>query len=133
MKIAILISGHIKSYDKYENINKNLINVLMKENHECFTFSSIWSNRKINEECKINMQILEKNSTVFEIESDKTQEFIEKYKNDKWKEYSHLLEPETCGKSIAMWYKVEKCYNLMQNYEHKYNLKFDFFSLILLL
>ena len=130
MKIAILLPGHIRSYNNiYKNIQTQLINVLIEAGYDCYTFTSIWANsgfREINWAGNIDTDILEKNSTVFEIEDDKRENFIKSYNNDKWKDYRHLSGADTCGDAASMWYKVEKCCNLMKSYEEKMNINFDY-------
>jgi hypothetical protein len=118
MKIAILLSGHIRSYTKTrQNIFTNLIEPLKKSGNECLIFSSIWSNCGFRENDWIrgefNENQLREDSCKFEIEDNKRDEFLSKYSNDKWKNYSHLSGPETCGDAVSMWYKISKCFKLV--------------------
>jgi|TARA_B110000259_G_scaffold187976_1_gene244286 hypothetical protein len=117
MKIAILFSGHIRTYESVrENIFDNLIIPLEKQGHNCLIFSSIWSNNGFRENGwggDFDKNLLKNDSCKFEIETNKRDEFINKYQNNNWQEYSNLSGPETCGDAVSMWYKIYKCFKLL--------------------
>jgi hypothetical protein len=85
MKIAILFSGHIRTYESVrENIFDNLIIPLEKQGHNCLIFSSIWSNNGFRENGwggDFDKNLLKNDSCKFEIETNKRDEFINKYQN----------------------------------------------------
>jgi hypothetical protein len=124
--IAILLPGHIRSYQNTRNnIFDNLILPLKKEGHKCDIFSSVWDTSGYRENGwngETDAKLIIQDSTAFEIEEFKRNEFIQKFNNNKWKHYSHLSGPETCGDAISMWYKVWKCYQLSQ--KGKYDVVF---------
>lgn len=117
MKIALVFSGHIRSYKNVrDNIFNNLIKQLENNGHKCYIFSSIWSNSGFRENQwtgDIDETTLKNDSEVIQIEKNKRKEFIEKYNNNKWQNYSHLSGPETCGDAISMWYRIFQGFNLI--------------------
>lgn len=116
MKIAILLPGHLRSYNRArDNIFEKLIIPLQDVGHTCDIFSSIWSNsghREVGWGGGIDSTNIKNDSVMFEVENDKRKEFISTFNNDKWRSYSHLSGPETCGDAVSMWYKIWKCFNL---------------------
>lgn len=115
--IGILLPGHIRSYDKVRiNIQENLLIPLQKEGYKYKIYTSLWDNTGFRENQWGGKGIFDQikvDADVFEIERHNRQYFIQKYNNDKWKEYSHLSGPETCGDAVSMWYKVWKSFKLL--------------------
>ena len=121
--VAVLMPGHLRSYNETrQNIKKNLLDVLTQNGYTYNIFSSTWNisgYREINWAGDVDIKYLTEDSTVFEIENNRREEFTRIYNNDKWREYSHLSGPETCGDAVSMWYKIERCYKMMITY-HKF-------------
>lgn len=118
MKIAILLPGHVRSYKQTrKNIKDNLYDPLIRDGHSCLIFSSTWSNcgfRENNWDIGDNdRNELIEDSYKFEMEENKRDDFLSKYFNNKWQNYSHLSGPETCGDAVSMWYKAFKCFKLI--------------------
>jgi hypothetical protein len=117
MKIAVLIPGHIRSYNEAKNsLFENIIDPIKKAGYIIDIFSSIWENSGYRETgwagC-IESTTLENDSLIFESEHHDRDFFIKKYSNEKWKHYPHMSNNTTCGDSVSMWYKVWKCYSLI--------------------
>jgi len=118
MKIAILFSGHIRTYDNVrQNIIDNLLHPLEQNGHTYTIYSSVWSNCGFREngwEGEYEKSLLKDDSLEFEKEDNKRDYFINTYSNNKWENYRHLSGPETCGDAVSMYYKLNKCFNLIE-------------------
>lgn len=131
MKVAILLPGHTRSYnDIRDTIFANLITPLQNAGHTCHIFTSTWRDVGFREigwaNITVDLSKIEADSTSFETEEPRRNEFIDKYrKYDKWRQYPHLSGPETCGDAVAMWYKVWRCYNLMLEHMSRENINYD--------
>ena len=110
--------GHIRSYNKIrENIRENLIEPLEKTGHQCSIYSSVWHNsgfRENNWGGVEDLTLIEQDSERLEVEHHDRHHFVNSYATNKWKNYSHLSGPETCGDAVSMWYKIWKCFNMME-------------------
>lgn len=115
--IAILLSGHIRSYQHTrENIFDNLILPLQTAGYNCDIFSSVWKNcgyRETGWGGISDEKLIISDSIIYESEEQDRNAFIQKFNNQKWKQYSHLSGTETCGDAVSMWYKIWKCFNLV--------------------
>lgn len=126
--VAILFPGHVRSYQNTrENIFTNIILPLQKAGYKCSIFSSVWNNSGYRETGWGGIpdtSLIESDSTAIEYEESRRDEFINKYNNEKWREYSHLSGPETCGDAVSMWYKVWKSYQLSTQNGTRYDIIF---------
>ena len=115
--IAILLPGHIRSYQNTrENIFDSLILPLQACGHRCDIFSSVWKNcgyRETGWGGIADEKLIMSDSTMYESEEQDRNTFIQKFNNEKWRQYSHLSGTETCGYAVSMWYKVWKCFKLI--------------------
>jgi len=115
--IAILLPGHIRSYNyTHDNIHTKLIYPLTKAGYECRIYSSIWNNsgfRELGWNGDICTKQIKSDSFRIEFEEHNRQYFIDMYNNDRWRNYSSLSGPETCGDAASMWYKVWKSFQLI--------------------
>jgi len=121
--IAILLPGHVRSYQKTrENIFSTLILPLQADGYKCEIFSSVWKNcgyRETGWGGTADTELIISDSLAYEVEEPRRHEFIQKFNNEKWKQYSHLSGPETCGDAISMWYKVWRCFQLIEEDRYK--------------
>lgn len=133
-KIAVCMCGHIRTFSLcYTNIYENFIKKLVDNGYTVDFFISIWDvkgernnwNEKVNFDCLTNL-----NPKALLIENFDRNNFLNKFNSEKWKEYSHLCGPTTCGDSVSMWYKVQTCWNMVINYEKRYSFEYNIISRI---
>jgi hypothetical protein len=114
IKIALLFSGHYRTYDSCkQNISDNIITPLNTIAH-VDSFISTWSGAP---------PTLAGNFTEYEIEDIKYNFFKQKYSKDKWnKQFSG---PDTCPNAVSMHYKISRAFKLAHNYSARHNFKYD--------
>jgi hypothetical protein len=129
MSVAILIPGHLRSYDQTRNsIFECVVLPLRTRGYLCNIFTSIWDVSGFRETSWLgepSIDMITDDSTKIEKENFHRNYFTSYYSNDKWKEYSHVSGSETCGDAVSMWYKIWKCFNLMKEYESENNMNHD--------
>lgn len=127
MRAAISIGGHIRTVDLYNNIKRNILDVLNVNGIETDIFISTWNtegHRDYNFEggLSIDRVIHTFNPVVIEVEKNNRDYFLTKYKSDKVnKKYSC---PETSGDSASMWYKIWRTNELISSYSIDKNIKY---------
>jgi len=128
IRAAICIGGHFRTTVLYNNIKKNIIDVLAGEGIETDIFISIWDtegHRDNNFEGSINIDeiISVYKPKMLEVEKNDRDFFLRTYKSDNInKKYSC---PETSGDSVSMWYKLWKSKELCQQYSDHKNIEYD--------
>ena len=126
MKIAILLPGHIRTYNNVrKNIFEYLINPLANSGNICDVFSSVWENEGFREtgfnDTLADLSIIKDDSIMFEVEKFNSI-FFKKY--NIWKRHA-LTSPTTCRDAASMWYKIFKCYNLVLYHSKIINTQYD--------
>ena len=117
IKIALLFSGHYRSYDSCkQNISDNIITPLKTVAH-VDSFISTWSDQQYSH------PTLAGNFTEYEIEDTKYDLFKNKYSKDKWN--TQFSGPDTCYNAISMHYKTLRVFNMANNYSARNNFKYD--------
>ena len=107
MKVAICISGHVRSLDKcIQNIRENIFYPIKSE-FDTDIFLSTWSTDK-------DLSFLNEDSVTIEVEP--TIDFRMNSKN--YLKYPNLCCQTTCDNATSMWYKVKKSFD-MTNDEHQ--------------
>ena len=129
------MSGHIRLFCLcYENIYENFIRKLIESGYEVDFFVSLWNvegmQGKWDGEANFDNLIKILNPKALLIEEFDRDSFIDKFKSEKWKEYSNLSGPTTCGDSVSMWYKVQMCWNMVINYEKRYGFEYNIIARI---
>ena len=133
MKVAILISGHLRN-SLFDNIKKNILDVLA-QHFEIDTFISTWNEQGhriggcLDTKTELNFQNIYNNIKFYnpkniEIEEHNTDFFFKEFYTDKYKNFKECSS-ETSTHASSMWYKLYKCYCLMKSYSETYNVKYD--------
>lgn len=129
-RIAVCMSGHIRLFSEcYDNIYQNFIKLLIDSGYQPDFFVSFWNVGGLQGhwegEANFDSLIRTLNPKALLIEEFDRQSFINRFNSQKWKEYSHLSGPTTCGDSISMWYKVQTSWDMVMNYEKRYGFEYD--------
>lgn len=116
MRIAILMCGHTRSYDKCRaNFFNKIIRPLITVGYTYDLFFSTWNEEGFKAkqwEGKINTPQIIQDSTDISVEENARDVFMELFNNN-----------ETSANGASMWYRVYECYKLMEKYSEKYSEK----------
>jgi hypothetical protein len=141
MRVALCISGHLRSYTK--TLPSIITNLIKKYNPDIFisTWSSpgFWSNNKsvygVSNRCKIfDKKDFDKIKTLLKPKEFEIEELTEDLALRFIKEADHIISTRPqppkyrWGKKqniIGMYYKINKCNELKKKYENKHNFKYD--------
>lgn len=128
-RIALCFSGHIREF-QYDNIKEKFIDILLEYGCEVDYYFSIWNTeghrqKSFSGTLDISKILEETNPKGILIEEFDREYFLRRYQTDKWKEYNHLSNYTTCPDSVSMWYKIQKCLDMVENYQTRYNFTYD--------
>ena len=129
MKIAILLSGHCRTFiDRIPSFKQHLLTPLLNNGFQVDIYFSTWNTIGYRKGINIIDQHLPDFNTILseitikkiEIEQFDRDFFYNTYYSEYYKIFPHLLGPYSCPDSVSMWYKVFKVKNLIDNY-HDYS------------
>lgn len=126
MKVAVLMCGHVRSYTKCrENFFRAIIAPLQKTDHSCDIFFSTWNEYGFQVkvlEGKIDATQIMKDSTDCIIEESSPNNFADLFTETGTQQYGkYSVPPEKGVNATSMWYRVFKCYKLMEK-QGKYDI-----------
>jgi hypothetical protein len=131
LKIALCMSGHIRSYNICkQNIYDNIINPLKNIGCNINIFLSSWNDYGFRSD-NFNTSIIDKTNinlddfTLYDFEESRQEYFINKFSTNKWKENPNLSCLTTCPDSASQIYKLSKTYNMAKDYAKLYNYEND--------
>ena len=120
IKVGICMSGHLRSYDACkDNINQNIINVLQNSGFRVNLFLSSWTNSSFSPDSSDNNY--KADFTDSEFEEYNSEYFIQNFSTEKWRDYQYSCET-TSYNAASLWYKANRSYKLLCNYEKENNL-----------
>ena len=120
INICICISGDTRSFNNCkQNIKENIINVFDNYNLKSYLFFSTWLDSEYYPTSYDGL------FTTIEIEKKNHDFFIQNYSSDQYlKYYQHCLST-TCSNAVSMWYKINRSFQLAQNFANNNNITFD--------
>lgn len=104
MKVAICISGHLRTFYRcIDNIRENIFNPI-SDNFECGIFLSTWNDG-------VDLNFFKSDNIVIDLE--KFFRFNMGSKN--YLKYPKLCCSTTCDNATSMWYKVKKSFDMIDS------------------
>jgi hypothetical protein len=131
MKIALCMSGHMRSYPNCrQNIIENIINPLKNSGFSVYLFLSSWDDEGYGSDSlcsgKVNIQNYNLSEfTQYEFEPVNKQYFYNNFFTNKYLKYNQYSGPDTCPNAVQMLYKISRVYEMADNYSVKNNIKYD--------
>lgn len=131
MKIALCFSGHFRNFNySVGNIKSFIIRPLLSNNHHVDIFCSFWDTNGFREESfgnnitDINIIKTIIDPKILDFEKFNANSFNQ-YRSDQYLEYPNLCCINTSYDASSMWYKVNRCFQLMNQYSIENNIKYD--------
>jgi hypothetical protein len=132
-RAAICFSGHLRGFiECFQNIKDNLIDPLTESDFTIDYFVSIWDtegHRHFGFGGKADIDTIIEciNPKCIVIEKFDRKYFLDTYNTSKWIEYRHLdiSDETTCGDAVSMWYKVQSCLNMVENFQKMHGFVYD--------
>jgi hypothetical protein len=121
-KIAICMSGHIRTFDLCKsNIINNIVNPLIDANCDVNIFCSTWNDIDFTN----NLSNLQNFCTVLLSEDYHSNFFINNYNTQQYLQFPGLCCNTTLPNAVSMFYKIQSTFELCEEYSSRNNIEYD--------